>query len=141
MLDFAFGTQRFFLALQMDWKISQCEPLRKHHICKYLQLRLVNNQMHYSFHIYAYNIRIRSTPKRIFRISQDLHHRWNYFFWRKVFSKRFAKMEKWFRFRLFAVAISNFCFFDCAFSLSQFRFLISSFKNQRQSLTYYSHSS
>ena len=42
--------------------------------------------------IYAYNIRIRSTPKRIFRISQDLHHRWNYFFWRKVFSKRFAPL-------------------------------------------------
>ena len=35
----------------------------------------------------------------------------------------------------------EFCFFDCAFSLSQFRVLISSFKIQRQSLTYYSHSS
>jgi hypothetical protein len=35
-------------------------------------------------------MRIRSTPKRIFHMSQDLHHWWNYFFWRKVFSKRFA---------------------------------------------------
>jgi hypothetical protein len=30
--------------------------------------------------IYAYNMRIRSTPKRIFRMSQDFHHWWNYFF-------------------------------------------------------------
>jgi hypothetical protein len=42
--------------------------------------------------IYAYNMRIRSTPKRIFRMSQDFHHWWNYFFWRKVFSKRFAPL-------------------------------------------------
>ena len=42
--------------------------------------------------IYGYNMRIRSTPKRIFRMSQDLHHWWNYFFSRKVFSKRFAPL-------------------------------------------------
>ena len=52
-----------------------------------------------------------------------------------------AKWINDFDFCLFAVAISNFCFFDWAFSLSQFRVLISSFKNQRQSLTYYCHSS
>jgi hypothetical protein len=42
--------------------------------------------------IYAYDMRIRSTPKRIFRMSQDLHHWWNYCFWRKVFPKRFAPL-------------------------------------------------
>jgi len=47
--------------------------------------------------IYAYNMRIRSTPKRIFRMSQDFHHWWNYFFWRKVFSKRFAPLYFFFQ--------------------------------------------
>jgi hypothetical protein len=49
---YIFGmSQRLFLALQTNWKFSQCEPLRKHHICEYRQLRLVNDQMHYSIHL------------------------------------------------------------------------------------------
>ena len=46
--------------------------------------------------IYAYNMRIRSIPKRFFRMFQDFHHWWNYVFWRNVFSKRFAPLSFFF---------------------------------------------
>ena len=37
-------------------------------------------------------MRIRSIQKIIVRMCQDMHDWWNYFLWRKVFSKRFAPL-------------------------------------------------